>query len=540
MVDKRLKFLLIIIAFLWQSSITFAQLLDVPLGDELYREVYDFMDRMVAHKYATKVFKNTQPYSRGEVAQVLIELDKKVKEGSLKLSRVEGQRLKQLLLFFSEDLQALHYPTTSHLKRTHLFKTQGRKHRFGVDFGMGESIISRKREDMSGKTGYATLFRPTVNGQIRDDFAFYSDLKVYYLGTTQFPDIPKTDVRIGQPPTKGATAALTTYYMKFKLPWFSLLFGKDNLHWGPGRHGALLISENPLPMNLIKLTARYHPVKFQAFTSVLGSELDKKYLSGHRLELHLWEKLHMGIAETIVYGERFENIYLNPVQIYATTEIPTKFVGGKATENLDNRLISGDLDFLLLKNLEFYGELLIDDFRPFAYGLSSYRNWGSKFGVLFGFYFVDPFSLTDTDFRLEYAFVNQYTYTHWEPITTYTHFDSIIGHHIGTDADNLWLNLKHRFTANLTMSLSYELERHGEGDVNKPHEGSGAPDDEEWEFLSGVTQSTSSLSLSLSYTSVEKAFAGVEYTYSWTKNLNNQLGVDGTAQQLIFSGSYRF
>jgi len=118
-------------------------------------------------------------------------------------------------------------------------------------------------------------------------------------------------------------------------------------------------------------------------------------------------------------------------------------------------------------------------------------------------------------------------------------------------ADNLWLNLKHYFTANFAMLLEYQLERHGEGNVNKPHP-SGAPDDDEWEFLSGVTESTSSLSLALafSYTSVGKYFTNGEYTYSRIKNarsnarlrLNaeNQPGVNRTTQQFILRGSYRF
>ena len=116
-----------------------------------------------------KVLKNTQPYSHGEVAQILCELDRKVKEGSLKLSRVENERFRQLLLAFSEDLQAMGYSLASNAKRTHLFQTQGEKHRFSVDFGMGGNIISRKQEIEESKAGYATLFRPTATGQIRDD-----------------------------------------------------------------------------------------------------------------------------------------------------------------------------------------------------------------------------------------------------------------------------------------------------------------------------------------------------------------------------------
>ena len=529
-------FCFFIIFFLLHSPAASPQLLDIPLCDEYSREVYDFIDRMVARQVSTEVFCNILPYSYSEIVPLLTELEKKAKLGDLKLSRIEQKRLERLLKFISAQSQQPHSPNK--LKESsHLFQSYGKKHWFAVDFGMGETIVNRKQE--SKKTAYATLFQPTIVGTILSDFAFYSDLKVYYLGAVQFPSIPKTEVRASQYPAKSQTGALTTYYTKFKLPWFEVFWGKDNLHWGPGKHGALMVSENPLPMNMLKFTTRHNSIKFQMITGILGSDIDKKYLSGHRLELNPFKKLRLGISETVVYGERFEITYFNPVQFYTVTEIPEKIIKGEAKGTPDNLLISGDFDFVPLKNVELYGEILIDDFRPFAYGLRSYRNWGSKFGILSGFYYVDPFSLPNTDFRVEYAFINQYAYTHKHPINTYTHFDSIIGHQIGTDADDLWLNLRHWFTPNLTMSLGYELERHGEGDVNKSHP-SGAPDDDEWEFLSGVTESTHSIILSASYNLIGKYSVALEYTHFWIKNALNQDGVSDTNNQVLLSGQYRF
>lgn len=507
------------VSLILQTASVSAQMLDVPIGDELYRDAYDFIDRMLARRAVGELFKNTQPYSNADVIKIFVELDKKAKGGQLRLSSVEKHRLEKLLRLFSIDKED-----------AHLLKTQGRKHLFFADFGVGESALRRDE-----KTASATLLRPTISGQIRDDFAFYSDLKLYYLAATQFKDFPKSETRIGQWDRDSSTTSLTTYYIKVGLPWIVLFFGKDNLHWGPGRHGALSVSKQPLPMNIFKLTAQYHPVKFQAFTAGLGSELDEKYMSGHRLEFTLWDRINLGMVETVIYGKRFEVSYLNPVQIYGTTEISEKSVAGEKDTSPDNVLISGDLDIRLLDNFSVYGELMLDDFRP----LVSYKNWGTKFGVLFGGFWIDPFSLPDTEFRGEYTFVNQYAYTHIHPINTYTHFDSIIGHQIGTDADDLWLNLKHWFTANLSASISYELERHGEGDVNKPHLKS-EPQEDEWEFLSGVTESTHSIGLDVSCNAVGKYSVDLEYSRSWLRNAGNQEGVSDTKDQVLLSGQYRF
>lgn len=107
---KKVMMFLIILIIFWQCSICFAQLLEVPLGDELYREVYDFIDRMVARQAVTKVFKNILPYSNADVAQALIELEKAVKERHIKLSKIEQSRLDKLLSVFSTKQQTKNSP----------------------------------------------------------------------------------------------------------------------------------------------------------------------------------------------------------------------------------------------------------------------------------------------------------------------------------------------------------------------------------------------------------------------------------------------
>jgi len=434
-------------------------------------------DRMAVKKVIGGILKNSRPYSRGEVATALAALDKKVSSNDVRLSRIEQKRLAHLMRIFAVEKKGSQL--NLRFDNEYLLQTQGETYRFGLSMEAGETIVNRNLpvrvrtqtglSDTTQQTGYITLLRPTVTGQVRDSFAFYSDLKFYYLTGATFPDIPKTEARIGQAGLDAATAGLATSYAKFKLPWFELLLGKENLSWGPGRHGALLISDNPLPMNMVKLVAWYKQIKFHAFTSILGS---------------------------------------------------------------------GDLDIFLLKNLEFYGELLMDDFYP-NYGLRSPFNWGSKLGILLGFYYVNPFSMPNTDLRIEYTFVNQYTYTHDPMDTTYTHYDAVIGHHIGADADDLFIDVRHWFTDKLWMAMGYELQRHGEGDVNKPHP-TDAPRDDEWEFLSGVTESTNSLSLGLSYATIGRYFADLKYTVSWVRNAQNKLSENSTRHQFILNGSYRF
>ena len=543
--SKLLTITTIITFLIIQSTIVRAHdLLDVPLSDPLYQDAYDFIDRIVARRFVKGVVKNTRPYSRGEVVEILTNLSNQVKQNQVKLSRIEQGRLEGLLSLLA-------------IEKGDFLEAKGNQYHFTLDVEAGEEVVSRKVSDSEGGTGYITMLRPTVLGSVYRNFAFISDLKFYYLSGEQFEDIPKTEARSVQADLGATTAATTTAYALFKVPWFGLLLGKDRLHWGPGRHGALLVSDNPLPMNMVKLIAHYPSgsiqrqkgpqIKFHAFTGTLGSGISRKYLSGHRVEMNVRDRINFGIAETIVFANRFETIYLNPFQIYTVTELPVKVIRGEGLESPDNVLISGDFD-LLLKNLSVYGELMIDDFQP-NYGWRSYRHWGSKFGLLFGLYYINPplppffkggseGGFPDSFFRLEYAFINQYAYTH-DNNTNYTHSDSVIGHWIGSDADVLWVNFGHWFTPTLSSSVSFELKRHGEGNVNKPHP-LDAPFEEDWEFLSGITESTSSVSLSLSYTSVGRYLAEFAYTLSRVKNVDNQLNRNATEHQLVLRGHYRF
>jgi hypothetical protein len=514
------------------STASSQSLVNLPLEDELYAEVYQFIDRAFAQKSVSRIFKNSLPYEKKEVARILTELDERVKNGEVKLSTIEAQKLKQFLKHFNVKPKDERY----------LIHARGEDIDFGVNFGLGESVISREKEG-SRKTATATLFRPVFTGQIRDDFVFYSDLKIYLLSKTQFDDIPKREGLVATRLEETSSAGLANFYLKFDLPWFELFWGKESVHWGPGRGGALVLSENPIPINMVRLTASYHPVKYQAFTGILDSDItEQKYISSHRFEYQPFTNLQLGISETIVYSERFEARYLNPLQIYLISQVSDKFFNEELQRNADNALISLDFDLIPHKGIELYGELLIDDTQQFSSRpFEAFKNWGTKFGVLFGGYYVNPFSLQDTELRAEYAFVNQYTYTHHTLTNDYTHAGGLIGHRIGTDADDLWIQVRRYFSTNLTGTLEFEQERHGEGRYNKPHRlEEDATREDEWEFLSGVVESTRSIRLGALYSLINRYAIVVEFTQSWIRNDENQQGANRGANQVILSGQYRF
>ena len=505
------------------ASVLAHPLLNVPLDDPMVSEVYEFVDRAVL-KYQLKGFLNhRRPYSYADVSDVLERLE----TGNYPLTAIERKRLEKLKRHFSE------------VDSPSLLRTTGDGYRFDLNLEVGEILTHRTKPFDPSGTEFGTQIRPIVRGKFDDSMAIITDLRFFLITGKRFPDNLRFEASSPVSDLDSRSAGLVPAYAKFKLKWFELLFGKDNVGWGPGRRGNLLLSANPLPMDMIQIKAKYGKAGFNAFTGILESDIDSKYLAGHRLDFNLWDRGNVGIAETLVFGQRFEARFLNPLTIYQVSELyGDTEIDGQRVQSPDNVLFGSDLAWNLFPKVEVYGELMIDDFVP-NHGLDSFRNWGAKFGILAGGYWVDPFSLEDSELRVEYAFINQYAYTHRFPINQYTHFDRIIGHEIGTDADDLWIRFQHWLTDTITATLTYELERHGEGRVTRPHP-QDAPREDKWEFLSGIAETTHSVSINARHHTVGRFLLDGEYTFSHISNLNNQEGLDDNRQEIKLTGLYRF
>jgi len=169
----------------------------------------------------------------------------------------------------------------------------------------------------------------------------------------------------------------------------------------------LLLSDNSAQKDMLKLSGQYGPLRFTDFTSSLPGE-EKRYLIGHHLEIQPFHWLNIGVSETVIQGYDYENRYLNPFIVYIVLESE-----GKKSQNR-NILVSVDFDLTTrlksgaMPGLKLYSELLIDDFQ-LSEGKNAFKVWNSKLGLLAGFFWVDPLWISDTDLRVEYAALTQYS-----------------------------------------------------------------------------------------------------------------------------------
>jgi len=544
------------------ATVEGASLINVPLNPDLSdfnRETYRFVHRLLNKRVLPGIRRGSLPLTRKQVVSYLLEVDQKQKNGEIALSAIDQERLNTLLTFYREARAPITQSPTQVIenvggrktpkqnppgnRRLHLMKMKGKDYLFSFDLRASQRVIAHLVDNLSEEQPtegnmHVTTIYPHLYGQVGETFAFTTDIAHRFVYGEFFEDFFPDETKIRQLEGGLKNRTAINAYLKFDLPWFELQIGQDTLQWGPGYHDSLLVSKNPLAMDMIKFRASYEPVTFTAFTGILedmSPEINHKYISGHRVEGYFWDRFGFGLSEVVVYGDRFEPGYLNPVNIYLINEQPISRADGRVPGSGDNVLMSVDMRFRLVDDFEIYGELMVDDGNPAA----NFKHWDTKFGILGGIYLTDPFGIADTDFHAEYAFINQYAYTHVNPVNVYKHFTTPIGHQIGSDADNLWVELRRRWTDRLETTFGYELERHGSGDIDKQHPAD-APKDDVWTPLSGVTESEHRLSVGANWVVMGHYSLYAEWARVWRRNLGNRTDVRENANEIEAKFLYRF
>ena len=191
-------------------------------------------------------------------------------------------------------------------------------------------------------------------------------------------------------------------------------------------------------------------------------------------------------------------------------------------EIIGNNTMEGDIDICILPNTRLYASLFLDDFHP---DKNLFEYAGNRWAVLGGFLIADPLGLKNSDLRVEYARVEPWVYPHRgilqnPPIpTSYKHFDVPLGHWIGPNADDLFLEINYQFSKDLLTKLSYSRIRKGEvgGSI---YDYSNAAIIDKKHFLMGIVEEEKTISLGFVYRIFQDSM--IEFNYKHTRIHNKQ------------------
>jgi hypothetical protein len=494
--------LLFVLFFSIVASVSKATLLEnIPLDSW----VYPVLDELYCQGLFPSLHKNVKPYTRGEIASLVLDMNLRQNEGSLKLTESQLWLISKLNQEFKYELEELYYE-----------KHKAKENYTTLRYGTSPVVHAVLAE---GDSSYGRL-------QARFEVSLQFDRRFVLKDRVVIDTKAEKERRYRAREWKHHLAGtLDEAYAQMDLRYFHLLVGRDHLRWGPGRNDVLLLSDQIPPFDMTKMEGRLGSFKLIWFATVLDTihvpsfwrELEpnyaflaKRYLSGHRLNLKLKFGVEMGISEVILYGgeNRLPEVYyLNPILPYYGEQF------NRDTD--DNILWSFDLSLSMFKNKEFYFELLVDDFQY------DFESEPHQTGYQLGLNYADPFGWKKSYLNLEYTKIDNWVYGQNKPWNVYTYQGTGMGSILGPDADRWSLGLIYHLTKDIDLVFSNEYRRKGKGRIETPQP-TAVPSSKK--FPSGVVEYTNQIKFTASYQPSARFKLDLCSEYVKIKNLENQKG----------------
>ncbi|MBK8952356.1 MAG: hypothetical protein IPM85_08830 [Chitinophagaceae bacterium] len=210
--------------------------------------------------------------------------------------------------------------------------------------------------------------------------------------------------------------------------YIDITFGYDKNFIGNGQR-SLFLSDAGNNNLFLRLNTRIWKLNYQNLFMELhhadnriGDRLvGKKYAALHHLDINITKWLNVGLFEGVVFGrkDKFDFGYLNPIIFYRSIE--------QQNGSFDNSLVGLDVKANLPKNIQVYGQLLLDEFN-----LTEVKKndgwWANKWGIQLGAKYIDAFGIPNLDLQLEHNRVRPFTYSHSDSLANYTHYNQPMAH----------------------------------------------------------------------------------------------------------------
>ncbi len=178
------------------------------------------------------------------------------------------------------------------------------------------------------------------------------------------------------------------------------------------------------------------------------SQIPTKYLAIHRLGVNFTKNINVGFFESISFGKRrigFDPNYLNPAIFY-------RFVEGHLGSP-DNSMVGIDTKVNLRKTVSIYGQFVLDEFKLDSVQKS--KGWrANKYGIQFGFKYIDLLNIKNLDLQLEHNRVRPYTFQHFSTYSSYVHYNQPLAHPFGANFSQTLLILRYQPIKKLFVSLT--------------------------------------------------------------------------------------
>lgn len=223
-------------------------------------------------------------------------------------------------------------------------------------------------------------------------------------------------------------------YVTFNITkYIDVQFGYDKNFIGDG-YRSLFLSDDANSCLFLKLNTKIWKFDYQnlfmelmpQFTKTGDNLLDRKYAAMHHLSMNVTRWLNLGVFESISFGRKdyFDFEYLNPI-------IFLRYAEGNVGSP-DKAHVGFDFKANVAHHFQFYGQFLLDEFLLKEITKNN-GYWANKYGYQLGAKYVDAFTIKNLDLQIEMNRVRPFTYSHYDSISNYTHYNQLLAHPLGAN-----------------------------------------------------------------------------------------------------------
>jgi len=347
----------------------------------------------------------------------------------------------------------------------------------------------------------------TINGNYYDPKQTYQNTngKIYTKASKNHYEFSETNGSV-------------TYNNKY----LTLSFAKEKFTFGQGANGQLVLSDKApsFPSIYLKLS----PTDWLKFYYMHGwlisgvtdsgktyetelfprkSEKEKYYVM-HALQILPLPNLSITFGETMIYSDRgIYWGYMIPFVFFRSVDHQFTYGSG---DSGNNGSIFAEISGRPINNLNLYASTFIDEFSltNLLKGKSDRNQLGYTVGTNVLVPNVDNLKLT-----VEYTKILPWVYSNWIPTQTYRNANYLMGHYIGQNADQIYLEARYNPLYNLEIIGKFAHTRNGGfGNIYDQYHAPGEP------FLYGSLRKQTEMTLSASYEFLYQLTANLTFTHT--------------------------
>lgn len=478
--NKRKLFFRFSLILILLNQLTYSNLKAQIIWENPKLPVHNFLSRQ-AQKGNINITDFILPLSRKEISQQLIVL----KDSAHQLSDIEKKELSFYLREYTE------FNPVKADSSTFLKKDQHGRWRFlTIDDGnfvlRGEPVIGMESTFGQGKAILKNSGGLQFWGHINRNISFqayFTEINEFGNGIDSLKQFSnETGVVKTQnidPKSRMLNYSNFRGSITYDIGKASVSLGSDQLQWGYGENGRMVMSDKAPSYPFIRLD--YQPLKWVKFhyahnwlqsaiidsartynkgNQIYGTERElyvSKFMATHSLNFFPITGLALSLGESIVYSDKLNVGYMIPIMYFKAFDRSSSRYNINSGSNSQFFFQASSRNHL--RGTHFYTTLFIDEIRMSeVFNSQKSRNQiGFNVGAS-----VTDLLVPYLTIGAEYTRINPFVYQNLIPAQNYTHQNYLIGDWIGQNADRFTSWIKYNPIPRLNTKIRFDYIRKGE------------------------------------------------------------------------------